>query len=124
MIALAVDLALSAFGKPRRGAMAAMRHDRALRLATFEKIEGRLSLGETLGQALQILWRAETAGGTRHGSVLARALRSWAMAAMRGESLAEALSGWVAPAEKMLIASGEESGQLIQVLRHIGAMNL
>lgn len=55
---------------------------------------------------------------------MARALRCWASATMCGESLADALDGWVSPAERLLISSGEESGRLIDSLRHIGTMSL
>jgi type II secretory pathway component PulF len=105
------------------GAQRAVLVDRELRRDFYEKFEGRLDLGEPMAQAMQLLWRVETDGGVRQRTVMARALKRWSVSLGRGETLAEALSGWIPTDELTIIATGETSGRIPEALRNVAILH-
>ncbi|MBZ0295983.1 MAG: type II secretion system F family protein [Anaerolineae bacterium] len=74
-------------------------------------------LAKLIGNGVQLLGAIESirdrrvvAGGKSHPETIA--LTAWAAQIQNGKSIADAMAGWVAPEEQMLISAGEKSGEM------------
>lgn len=86
-----------------------------------------LKLAKMMGNDVQLLQAIESikdrriaAGGKTHPEAIA--LTAWAKKIRNGERLSGAMEGWVGTEEMMLIAAGEQSGQVEEALKSTARM--
>ncbi len=107
---------------PRRHAMFKFRTNKKVRYRVFRKLQGMLSMNEALSRALERLWYNSSEMGKYPNRPAALALREWLQRDRAGDSLSDAMAGWVPSAELYMIRAGEESGTVAKSLRSIMMM--
>ena len=98
------------------------RWNRKHRFRIYRKLEGMLRMNEALSRSLDRLHQNASEMGKYPQRPAAQALREWFLKDRGGSSLAEAMDGWVPPAELYMIRAGEESGTVAKALSSIQAM--
>lgn len=106
----------------RSRAMWKFRTNRKIRFRVFRKLQGMLSMNEALSRALERLWYNASEMGKYPNRPAALALKEWLQKDRAGESLSDAMAGWVPSAELYMIRAGEESGTVAKSLRSIQLM--
>lgn len=107
----------------RKFAQLVMRNNRKLRFRIYRKLQGMLAMNEALSRALERLWYNASDMGRQPQRPAAMALREWLQKDRAGETLSEAMNGWVPSADLYMVRAGEESGQVAQALSaimHVG----
>ncbi len=89
------------------------------RFRIYRKLQGMLSMNEALSRALERLWYNVSDTGKKPDRPAAMALQEWLRRDRAGDSLSEAMSEWVPPAELYMIRAGEESGSVATSLKAI-----
>jgi len=100
-----------------------VRSNRKMRFRLYRKLQGMLAMNEALARALERLWYNASDMGRQPNRPIALALRDWLTADRSGETLSEAMNGWIPSAELYMIRAGEESGQVANALvaiMHVG----
>lgn len=100
-----------------------LRSNRKMRFRIYRKLQGMLAMNEALSRALERLWYNASDMGRRPDKPAAMALREWLTRDRAGETLSEAMNGWIPSAELYMIRAGEESGQVSNALlaiMHVG----
>lgn len=98
------------------------RTNRKMRFRVFRKLQGMLAMNEALSRALERLWYNASEMGKYPNRPAALALKEWLQKDRAGESLSDAMAGWVPSAELYMIRAGEESGTVAKSLRSIQLM--
>lgn len=98
------------------------RTNRKIRFRVFRKLQGMLAMNEALSRALERLWYNASEMGKYPNRPAALALKEWLQKDRAGESLSDAMAGWVPSAELYMIRAGEESGTVAKSLRSIQMM--
>jgi type II secretory pathway component PulF len=106
----------------RSMAMWKFRTNRKIRFRVFRKLQGMLAMNEALSRALERLWYNASEMGKYPNRPAALALREWLQKDRAGQSLSEAMAGWVPSAELYMIRAGEESGTVAKAFRSIQMM--
>lgn len=99
------------------------KNNRKLRFRIYRKLQGMLAMNEALARALERLWYNASDMGRQPERPAAIALREWLKRDRAGETLSEAMAGWIPSAELYMIRAGEESGQVANALlaiMHVG----
>lgn len=99
------------------------KNSRKLRFRIYRKLQGMLGMNEALSRALERLWYNASDMGRQPDRPAAMALREWLKRDRAGETLSEAMNGWIPSAELYMIRAGEESGQVANALlaiMHVG----
>lgn len=107
----------------RKFAQFMMRNDRKVRFRLYRKLQGMLAQNEALSRALERLWYNASDMGRAPNRPQALALREWLQKDRAGETLSEAMNGWVPSADLYMVRAGEESGQVANALlaiMHVG----
>jgi type II secretory pathway component PulF len=107
----------------RRYAQFVMKNNRKMRFRIYRKLQGMLAQNEALGRALERLWYNASDMGRAPNRPSALALREWLQKDRAGETLSEAMNGWMPSADLYMIRAGEESGQVSNALlaiMHVG----
>ncbi len=107
----------------RKYARFVMRNDRKMRFRIYRKLQGMLAQNEALSRALERLWYNASDMGRAPQRPQALALREWLQKDRAGETLSEAMNGWVPSADLYMIRAGEESGQVanaLSAIMHVG----
>lgn len=107
----------------RRYAQFQLRSNRKLRFRIYRKMQGMLGMNEALSRALERLWYNASDMGRKPEKPAAQALREWLQRDRAGETLSEAMNGWIPSAELYMIRAGEESGQVanaLSAIMHVG----
>jgi type II secretory pathway component PulF len=100
-----------------------MRNNRKMRFRIYRKLQGMLGQNEALSRALERLWYNASDMGRQPGRPSALALRHWLQRDRAGETLSEAMNGWIPSADLYMIRAGEESGQVansLLAIMHVG----
>jgi type II secretory pathway component PulF len=100
-----------------------MSHDRKMRFRIYRKLQSMLAMNEALSRALERLWYNASDMGRKPDRPAAMALREWLKRDRGGETLSEAMNGWIPSADLYMIRAGEESGQVSNALlaiMHVG----
>src|ERR1043166_1220682 len=106
-----------------RFAQWSLRNDRKQRFRIYRKLEGMLAMNEALSRALERLWYNASDMGRKTDRPIAVALQEWLKKDRGGETLSEAMNGWIPSADLYMIRAGEESGQVSNALlaiMHVG----
>lgn len=98
------------------------RNSRQDRFRIYRKLQGMLSMNEALSRALERLWYNVSEMGKYPDRPAAIALRDWLARDRAGDSLSDAMQGWVPSAELYMIRAGEESGAVARALESIQAV--
>lgn len=106
----------------RNRAMFKFRTNKKIRFRVFRKLQGMLAMNEALSRALERLWYNASEMGKYPNRPAALALREWLQRDRAGDSLSDAMAGWVPSAELYMIRAGEESGTVAKSLRSIQMM--
>ncbi len=107
----------------RRFAQFQMRSNRKMRFRIYRKLQGMLAMNEALSRALERLWYNASDMGRAPNRPQALALREWLQQDRAGETLSQAMNGWVPSADLYMIRAGEESGQVansLAAIMHVG----
>jgi type II secretory pathway component PulF len=107
----------------RRYAQFLMKNSRKMRFRIYRKLQGMLAQNEALSRALERLWYNASDMGRAPTRPAAIALREWLQKDRAGETLSEAMNGWMPSADLYMIRAGEESGQVANALlaiMHVG----
>lgn len=100
-----------------------LRNNRKLRFRIYRKLQGMLAMNEALSRALERLWYNASDMGRAPDRPSAMALQEWLKRDRAGETLSEAMNGWVPSAELYMVRAGEESGQVsnaMLAIMHVG----
>src|ERR1700744_4553869 len=100
-----------------------MRNNRKMRFRIYRKLQGMLAQNEALSRALERLWYNASDMGRAPGRPAALALPNWLQRDRAGETLSEAMNGWIPSADLYMIRAGEESGQVansLLAIMHVG----
>ena len=100
------------------------RLSRKERFRVYRKLQGMLSMNESLGRSLERMWYNITDMGKYPDRPAARAVRDWLNQDRAGRNLSEAMQGWVPTNELFMISAGEESGEVARaftVILELGA---
>lgn len=101
---------------PLRIAKYTLNSNRKMRFRLYRKLQGMLAMNEALSRALERLWYNASDMGRKPDRPVAMALQEWLRRDRAGETLSEAMNGWVPSAELYMIRAGEESGQVANAL--------
>lgn len=99
-----------------------LRNGRRQRYRIYRKLQGMLAMNEALSRVLERLWHNASEMGKYPNRPAAVALREWLERDRAGDSLSEAMAGWVPTAELYMIRAGEESGTVAKALGSIQKM--
>ncbi|NTU76214.1 MAG: hypothetical protein HGA90_00100 [Alphaproteobacteria bacterium] len=99
-----------------------LRRDKRGRYRIYRKLEGMLRMNEALSRCLDRLYQNVSEMGKHPDRPSAIALREWFLKDRAGESLSEAMEGWVPPSELYMIRAGEESGTMAKAFSSIQFM--
>ncbi|MEJ0061697.1 MAG: type II secretion system F family protein [Alphaproteobacteria bacterium] len=106
----------------RSYAMWKFRSNTKMRFRVYRKLQGMLAMNEALSRALERLWYNSSEMGKYPNRPAAMALREWLQRDRAGDSLSQAMAGWVPSAELYMLRAGEESGTVAKSLRSIMMM--
>jgi type II secretory pathway component PulF len=106
----------------RSMAMWKFRTNRKIRFRVYRKLQGMLAMNEALSRALERLWYNVSEMGKYPNRPAALALKEWLQRDRAGESLSDAMAGWIPSAELYMIRAGEESGTVAKSLKSIQLM--
>jgi type II secretory pathway component PulF len=107
----------------RQYAQFQMKSNRKMRFRIYRKLQGMLAQNEALSRALERLWYNASDMGRAPTRTQAIALREWLQKDRAGETLSEAMNGWIPSADLYMIRAGEESGQVansLLAIMHVG----
>ncbi|UTY59685.1 type II secretion system F family protein [Massilia sp. erpn] len=86
------------------------------RLRLYRKIATMLANGLPLLKVLEDMQLRAADGGRKPKEAMAIVLDDWRRAVQNGQRLSDGMTGWVPPAEQMIIGAGEQSGRMEQAL--------
>ncbi len=112
---------LENFGQ--RYAQFVFKSNRKMRFRIYRKLQGMLAMNEALSRALERLWYNASDMGRAPTKPSAMALQEWLRRDRAGDTLSEAMNGWIPSAELYMIRAGEESGQVansLLAIMHVG----
>ncbi len=95
------------------------RTSRKQRFRVYRKLEGMLRMNEALSRCLDRLYQNASEMGKYPNRPAAVALREWFLKDRAGQSISEAMEGWVPTGELYMIRAGEESGTMAKSLASI-----
>ncbi len=100
-------------------AQLSFRLNRSERFRIYRKLQGMMAMNEALSRCLERLYNNVTERGRYPRKAAALALKEWFERDRAGESLSEAMVGWVPLSELFMIKAGEEAGQVALAMQQI-----